>query len=290
LTEDSKLFGFAQFDLAGIPGIADGRYVLREDGEETVLVIETLGAPAPPRRRRRRAREVDKQTPPATVPLTRATVIRAFLPFSSEDEAQRWLESVREDESALDPLITESAAALSGALHVHAVVNEDLPPPPISPHLAVAVRVGFGSGEEVADGEWSSAIEVEGQSLSRRLQRTEELRPQARTAAVLGGRERLDACETLLLRARADLDAGRAREAALQLRIGLDALLAELPDALDDPDHREDISALDSRQKEVEQLTRRALGGDLSTDDIVTVGDMLNICERVIRRRRVLRG
>ena len=35
------------------------------------------------------------------------------------------------------------------------------------------------------------------------------------------------ACELLVLRARADLDAGRGREAALQLRVGLEALLAE---------------------------------------------------------------
>ena len=41
----------------------------------------------------------------------------------------------------------------------------------------------------------------------------------------------VDACETLLLRARADLDAGRRREAALQLRVGLEALLVELEEA-----------------------------------------------------------
>ena len=49
---------------------------------------------------------------------------------------------------------------------------------------------------------------------------------------MLGGRERVDVCETLLLRARADLDAGREREAALQLRVGLEALLAELKGGL----------------------------------------------------------
>ena len=62
---------------------------------------------------------------------------------------------------------------------------------------------------------------------------------------MLGGRERLDACETLLLRARADLDAGRPREAALQLRVGLEALLVELRGALDDPGHDEDMAAIE---------------------------------------------
>ena len=47
-------------------------------------------------------------------------------------------------------------------------------------------------------------------------------------AATLGRREARIACETLLLRARADLDGERTREAALQLRVGLEALLAEV--------------------------------------------------------------
>src|SRR6478735_2102610 len=85
---------------------------------------------------------------------------------------------------------------------------------------------------------------------SRRRQREEELRPQERVAAVLRGREQLDTCETLLLRARSDLDAGREREAALQLRVGLEALLAELKDALADPGHEEDMAVLSERRAE----------------------------------------
>ena len=264
---------------------------MREDGEETVLVIETHGAPAPPRRRRRRAREADGQAPAATVPLTRVTVVRASRSFAKEDEAQRWLEEVREDESSLDELAAESAAVLSRALHVHAVVSEDPPPPPISPDHAAAVRIGFGSGEEVADGDWTSAIEVDaGPAHSPRRRRTEELQPQARTAAVLGGRERLDACETLLLRARADLDAGRVREAALQLRVGMDALLVELPGAVDDPSHDEDMAALESRRGEMTKAADAATQGDLDATQLAAIRDLLQLCERVLRRRRVLRG
>ncbi len=94
---------------------------------------------------------------------------------------------------------------------------------------AATVRIGHGSGKEVASGRFSSAREVDVRGgRSQRRRREEELRPQERVAALLGGREQLDACETLLLRARADLDAGRNREAALQLRVGLEALLVEL--------------------------------------------------------------
>ncbi len=226
-----------------------------------------------------------------TVPLTRVTVVRASRSFAEESEARRWLEEVREDEDLLDALVAVSAAVLSHALHVHAVVSEGPPPPPVSPDRAVAMRIGYGSGEQVADGEWTSAVEIDaGPARSRRRQRADELRPQARTAAILGGRERLDACETLLLRARADLDAGRAREAALQLRVGLDALLVELPGAIEDPSHDEDMAALESRRGEIAKAAEAATRGDLDASQLASVRELLQLCERVLRRRRVLRG
>ncbi len=52
--------------------------------------------------------------------------------------------------------------------------------------------------------------------------------PEERFAALLGAREQALVGEELVLRARADLDAGRPREAALQARVALEALLAEL--------------------------------------------------------------
>ncbi|MGC1851491.1 MAG: hypothetical protein WA687_03515, partial [Solirubrobacterales bacterium] len=107
---------------------------------------------------------------------------------------------------------------------------------------------------------------------------------------VLGGRERLDACETLVLRARADLDAGRRREAALQLRVGLEALLIELRDALADPDHEKDMSELEQRRREAGEAANTALSGDLPVDQERQVEDLVALCERVLRRRRVLRG
>ena len=123
------------------------------------------------------------------------------------------------------------------------------------------MRIGYGSGEEVADGRFTAAreVDVRASGASRRRRREEELRPQERVAAVLGGRERLDACETLLLRARADLDAGRDREAALQLRVGLEALLVELQGALADPGHEEDMATLSERRSEVGEAANAAL-------------------------------
>ena len=82
-------------------------------------------------------------------------------------------------------------------------------------------------GEQVADGLWTDAREL--LRPPGRQRRAKVLQPQARLAAVLGGRERPLACEELTLRARLDLDHGRDREAALQLLVALDAALAELP-------------------------------------------------------------
>ncbi len=95
---------------------------------------------------------------------------------------------------------------------------------------------------------------------------------------------------TLLLRARADLDAGRGREAALQLRIGLEALLVELGGAVTDSGHDEDMGTLQARRGEAGEAANVALSGDLDAEAERRVGELLKICERVLRRRRVLRG
>jgi hypothetical protein len=286
----TRLFGFAQFELAGTLAVPDGRYVIRDEAGERVLVIETFGAPAVPRRRRRRPREADPASPPPTLPVTKATAIRAFEPFDDEEAANRWLADAVAAEESIDHLIADGIGALNRALHTHAVASGDPSVQILTPQRVFAARLGYGSGDEVAAGDYAAAREVDTQAgvSSRRRQRAEELRPQERLAAVLGGREQLDACETLLLRARADLDAGRNREAALQLRVGLEALLAELPGAVSDPGHGEDMATLTNRRHEAGELANAALEGDLNPAQLQNLRELLAISERVLRRRRVL--
>ena len=159
------------------------------------------------------------------------------------------------------------------------------------PRARERILIGYGSGEETADGRFTRARQVDVRpGASRRRRREEELRPQERVAAVLGGRERLDACETLLLRARADLDAGRDREAALQLRVGLEALLVELQgrprrsrargghgDAERAPTARPASAANAALRGRAERASSASRSEEL-----------LKLCERVLRRRRVL--
>jgi hypothetical protein len=286
----TRLFGFAQFEFAGTLAVPDGRYVIRDEAGERVLVLETVGAPAIPRRRRRRPREANPSSPPATLPLTRATSIRAFEPFDAQEDANRWLTEAVASEDSIDLLLSDGIGVLNRALHTHAVASGDPNVQILTPQRAFAVRLGYGSGEEVAAGDYAAAREVDVQAgaASRRRQRAEELRPQERLAAVLGGREQLDACETLLLRARADLDANRNRESALQLRVGLEALLAELLSAVSDPGHGEDMATLTNRRHEAGELANAALEGDLNPAQLQNLQELLAISERVLRRRRVL--
>jgi hypothetical protein len=297
----AKLFGFVQFDFAGRLPLTDGRYLAGagepdEDGSaaagDYVLVVKTIGAPPAPGRRRRRGRAAAAEPEPAPLNLTRVTAIRAHSPLVSQAEAARWLDEACEAEDTIEVLAEEAIVPLNRALHAHAVAAADPRGRELSPEGAERVLIGYGSGEETADSRFSDARQVDltPRASSRRRQREQELQPQERVAGVLRGRERLDACETLLLRARADLDAGREREAALQLRVGLEALLVELEGAVDDPGHEKDMATLRERQAEAVTAAKAAIGNDLTDEQRGRIEELLALCERILRRRRVLRG
>lgn len=269
----------------------DGRYLARNDGEQQVLVIETVGAPPPPRRRRRRPKDSEAAADPAPLPLSRITAVRAEEPFEDAGEAVAWLEEALASEDAIDAVVAEGIALLNRAVHAHGVASADPLAAELRADRAATVRIGHGSGKEVASGRFTAAHEVDVRSgASARRRKDQELRPQERLAAVLGGREQPDACETLILRARADLDSDRRREAALQLRVGLEAMLIELDGALADPDHEQDMAELEARRGEAGEAANAALRGDLPIEDERKVTELTEIAERILRRRRVLRG
>ncbi len=217
--------------------------------------------------------------------------MRAQEPFEEAREADLWLEGALASEDAIDAAVAVGLALLNRAVHAHTVASADPLGAELRADRATTVRIGHGSGKEVASGRFSSAREIDVRAgASARRRQDEELRPQERVAAVLGDRERLDACETLILRARADLDSGRRREAALQLRVGLEAMLIELDNALADPDHEEDMAQLQARRGEAGEAANAALRGDLSLEDERNVIELTELAERVLRRRRVLRG
>ena len=120
--------------------------------------------------------------------------------------------------------VGDALALLNRTIHGHRLAATDPYVSEVRAGQALATRIGYGSGEQVAEGDWEAARELPPPKPSRSML----LQPQQRLAALLSGRDVALACEELALRARLDLDQGRGREAALQLAAALDAALAEL--------------------------------------------------------------
>ena len=223
-------FTFVQFEFAHPLGPADGRYLRRPAaGEEPlwVIVLKTLGAPQRRligERRKRKPAAVESAEQPAAVPTTRATLIRPE-PLDSADAGVGWLARLRGDESARDAEVAEALRELNAIIRAHRAAAADPYAREVAAAGATAVRVGYGSGDLVADGRYAAAYELPPAVPPKR---TEALAPQERLAAILGGSDAVMPSEELVLRARLDVDAGRLREAALQARIALEALLADL--------------------------------------------------------------
>ena len=240
---------------------------------EAILVLTTLGAPERRLLRGRRGRDVE-QTGPEPVPTARVTLIRPE-PFASEAEAAEWLAALQRDRDLADAELVAAARLLTRALHSHRVATADPRGGEPSPDDALVVRIGYGSGEAVADGRFASAWELP-RGGTRRTKRSMEA-PEERFAALMGGRERALPAETLVLRARADLDAGRPREAALQARVALESLLADLPSA----------ERLLGDRPALAEAANAALRGELPGDTVASVGEAVARMEAELRRRRL---
>ena len=277
----AKIFRFVQVEVPWPLGPEDGRYVVRRHAGEQpdhVLVMKTLGASERRSRRGKRDRSVAPEPEPTPVSTGRATIIAAT-PLGSEEEAARWLQAV-DREAEVDAALV----VLNRALHAQRVSVADPYAREVGRDDTLVTRLGFGVGEQVAEGRWTEAVEL-GQAKRKRVKRTAALRPQERVAALLSGRDVALACELLVLRTRADLDAGRQREAALQLRVALDALLAELPAWSDRGDLADRIAELESERETVDRVAGVALQHGLDPEDAAEVERVLRRGEAALRAR-----
>ena len=241
---------------------------------EAVLVLSTLGAPERRRLRGRRAQRVE-EAGPEPVPTARASVVRPE-PFDSREEAAAWLASLREDEEAAHAALDEAVRTLNRALRARRAATADPWLAEISAERALVARIGYGPGEAVAEGRVGEAIELPRPG-ARRTKRSMEA-PEERFAALLGGREKPLVAEELVLRARADLEGRRLREAALQARIALEALIAELA---------ADAAALAEHRGSVGEAANAALRGELGSDATEDVERAVAAMEAAIRRHRL---
>jgi hypothetical protein len=241
-------------------------------GLDAVLVLGTLGASERRRLGARRGRAV-AEAGPEPVPTSRATMVRPE-PFGSADEAAGWLAGLRDDGDLLERELGRAVALLNHAMHAHRTASADPHARDVSADQALVVRAGFGSGDEAAVGRFAEAWELPRER--KRTRRTMEA-PDERFAAILGGREHALACEELVLRARADLNAGRVREAALEARVALEALVAELPEA----------SELGGDRGAVGDAANAALRGRLDLGLERGLTEALARMEHALKRRRL---
>jgi hypothetical protein len=146
--------------------------------------------------------------------------------------------------------------------------------------------VGYGTGEQVAEGDWEAARELPRPRPARSLVRD----PQERLAALLGGRDVALACEELALRARGDLDHGRGREAALQMSIALTVALTELASWRDDAGMAARLDELAGHKEPVAAAADAALEGGLHPDSVAAVEAALARLEAALRARSAATG
>jgi hypothetical protein len=200
-------------------------------------------------------------------------------PLEGAEQAAAWLAKAGDAEA------DDGLAVLNRALHGFRLVTADPYLHPVSRGHALILRVGFGAGEQVADGLWTEALELVPRR--ERQRRAKVLQPPARLAAVLNGRDRPLACEELALRARLDLDHDRDREAALQLLVALDAAIAELATDAVAPALRERVEELRGQREAVAKAAQAALAGELDDADREAVGFTLGRIEAALRARAV---
>ena len=210
------------------------------------------------------------------VPTSRATIVHAAA-LGSPEAADAWIEM---GDAERDEEVAAATRELNFVLRSHRAAAGDPYARDVRAEHALVVRVGYGAGEQVAEGRFERAIERPREPPKRK--RGEALAPQERLAAVLGGRDSLLVGEELALRARLDLEAGRPREAALQARIALEALLGELEDKFGAP--------LRTLREPVAAAANRALDGDLPEEDVAAVEAAVEQMLAACRRRGTAAG
>jgi hypothetical protein len=247
-----------------------------------VLVLATLAAPERRRLRKRRRRLAGPSPEPTPVDTSRATVIDVSEPLKSEAEAAAWLAGAGE------PELSAGVAVINRALYVSRLVAADPYLNPVSRHQALVARVGYGIGEQVADGRWQEAVELSFPAQRRRARRRAALESQAGLAAALGGRAPTLICQELVLRARLDVEQDRLREAALQTLAALDAALTELPADPGAAGLADRIAELRKLRGPVADAASTALSREPSRDQSGAVELALGRLEAALRARTYL--
>jgi hypothetical protein len=264
----SQLFRFCQFDFSFPLGPADGRYLARAGEDELdVIVIKSLDAQRRGRFGGRRPKDAEPEPEPDSVSVSRVTVVDS-IGFDDEADAREWLERCRKDEDQREESAANALRVVNRAIHAHRISAGDPYVRELIRDNAQTVRLGYGGGDDVADGRWRAAITL---PLPRPRGRKRMLSPQEQMAAILSGRRETHPSEDVALRARLDLEQGRTREAAIQVRAAWDGVEGDLPS---------------EKTQRVHDLAGAAGRGELDDEQTSTLTELLADLERVLRRRR----
>jgi hypothetical protein len=197
--------------------LPEGRYLVREDEVERVLIVQELDAPRPRRRGRRRPQPVAPGEP-EQVPVTRVTV--TGVSFDDAPAGSAWLKETLRDRERGTRELRDATRIINRALGALRAEARDPLVQEIGATKALAIRMGHGTGDELAEGRWTEASQLPQQQRGR----LDDVEPQSRVASVLAGRDEVHPAETLMQRARLDAQQGRDAEA----RYGLQAARAAL--------------------------------------------------------------
>lgn len=240
---------------------------LREVSSADVLVVRVVQAP--PARGfgllRRRARRLAADESPRPVPLALATLVSATTPMKRR-EAARLLDDLRQSSESQESWVTEGLGVLNRAIRAYRAGAQDPYLMEVTRVDPRAVRVGYGSAEDVSNGRWREALALP-PAPEHRLSRTERLGPSESMAAVLAGRTRVLDADELLLRGMLDLEHGRLRCAAVQLAAALRSLVAELGDEALSADAAERLAAVSRELEGIRLLAGRAPGSPFTDDE-----------------------
>jgi hypothetical protein len=253
----SALFNLVQFEFTHALGPHAGRYLVEDEvrlttapdatqpvsrndqrlvgvtrglGAADVLVISVVGAPATRIRLKRRPRYLAPAPAAAEVPLMLATFVKVTQPLGDERDAVAALEALRDSPEDQERWVSEGLEVLNRAIRAYRTGARDPYVQEVTARDARRIRLGYGTTDEVRDGAWRAAVELEPPATSW-LARREVLRPYETVAGALAQRKPPLEAEDVLLRALIDLDHGRTRAAAQQVRAALALMLAELREA-----------------------------------------------------------
>ncbi|WP_320672645.1 hypothetical protein [Patulibacter defluvii] len=270
-------FQIVQLELAGELELPDGRWMVRGHANRPRAVVVVEGTERPRRRFLRGRRDDDEPSP---LPAVRLTVVDAD-PLDVDDP-EAWLRAA-DGEAALQTALE----LVRRLLHLQAMAAADPDPRPVRVRDLTAARLGYGTGDQASDGRWTAGrrVPVPAEQPDRIRRSGRGIGAEERLADLLAGRDAVLAAELLTLRARQDLAAGRTREAALQLRVALEAAIAELEPWRDVPGLDPALAGLRDQRAATAEIAAAAARGGLDEQQVERLRAIVSTLVQTLTKR-----